>query len=37
MAARFVFDGDTVSLNITKTAEWFLDEYVGTADGAKKV
>ena len=36
MAARFVFDGDTVSLNITKTAEWFLDEYVGTADGAKK-
>ena len=36
MAARFVFDGDTVSLTITKTAEWFLDEYVGTADGAKK-
>ena len=37
MAARFVFDGDSVSLTITKTAEWFLDEYVGTADGAKKV
>ena len=36
MAARFTFDGDSVSLNITKTAEWFLDEYVGTADGTKK-
>ena len=33
MAARFVFDGDSVSLQITKTAEWFLDEYAGSAEG----
>lgn len=33
MAARFVFDKDAVSLQITKTAEWFLEEYAGDADG----
>ena len=36
MAARFVFDGDRVSVRMTKTAEWFLDEYVGDAEGTKK-
>lgn len=35
MAARFVFDGDSVSLSMTKTAEWFLDEYVGEAEGKR--
>ena len=35
MAAVFRFAGDTVHLEMTKTAEWFLDEYVGTADGRK--
>lgn len=33
MAAEFTFDGDRVHLSMTKTAEWFLDEYAGTADG----
>nr|MBQ4319416.1 serine hydrolase [Clostridia bacterium] len=33
MAARFTFDGDKVSVNMTKTAEWFMDEYVGKAEG----
>ena len=36
MAARFTFDGDSVSLKLTKTAEWFLDEYVGEACGKKE-
>ncbi len=35
MAARFTFDGDSVSLKLTKTAEWFLDEYVGEAKGKR--
>lgn len=35
MAARFTFEGDSVSLKITKTAEWFLDEYVGEAIGKR--
>ncbi len=35
MAARFTFDGDKVSLHITKTAEWFLDEYFGDAEGQR--
>jgi len=35
MAARFVFDGDSVSLSMTKTAEWFLDEYTGDAEGKR--
>lgn len=33
MAANFTFQGDTVEVSMTKTAEWFLDEYVGTAEG----
>lgn len=33
MAAEFTFDGDRVHLSMTKTAEWFLDEYVGQAEG----
>ena len=33
MAAVFRFDGDEVKLKITKTAEWFLDEYAGSAEG----
>ena len=33
MAAEFTFDGDSVKLGITKTAEWFMDEYVGQAEG----
>ena len=36
MAARFTFDGDRVTLQMTKTAEWFLDEYVGDAEGKKQ-
>ncbi len=35
MAARFTFDGDSVILKLTKTAEWFLDEYVGEAKGKR--
>lgn len=36
MAAVFTFDDNGhVHLSITKTAEWFLDEYVGDADGTK--
>lgn len=35
MAANFTFCGDEVSISMTKTAEWFLDEYVGTATGRK--
>ena len=33
MAAVFTFDEDRVSLDITKTAEWFMDEYPGHAEG----
>ena len=33
MAAVFRFDGDCVHLKITKTAEWFMDEYVGETAG----
>ncbi len=33
MSARFTFTGNTVHLQITKTAEGFLDEYVGSAYG----
>jgi hypothetical protein len=38
MAAEFTFDenGDRVHLSVTKTAEWFLDEYAGQADGKRK-
>ena len=38
MAAEFTFDetGENVHLSITKTAEWFLDEYAGQADGRRK-
>ena len=31
----FTFDGDKVHLSMTKTAEAFLDEYQGEADGCK--
>jgi len=34
MAAVFTFEGDSVKFDITKTAEWFMDEYVGHAEGA---
>lgn len=33
MSAVFVFDEDRVQLSITKTAEWFFDEYVTSAIG----
>ena len=33
MAAVFTFDGDRVQLSMTKTAEWFLEEYCGEAGG----
>ena len=33
MAAVFTFDGDQIQLSMTKTAEWFLEEYCGEADG----
>ena len=38
MAAEFTFDknGENVHLSVTKTAEWFLDEYAGQADGKRK-
>ena len=38
MAAEFTFDetGERVHLSVTKTAEWFLDEYAGQADGKRK-
>ena len=35
IAAKFTFDGDKVSVNMTKTAEWFFNEYTGTAEGCK--
>ena len=35
MAAEFTFDGDDVQLSITKTAEWFFDEYAGKASGRR--
>jgi len=35
MSACFTFDGDTVHLDMQKTAEWFLDEYTGSADGVR--
>ncbi len=30
MKLTFDFEGDTATLNVTKTAEWFFDEYVTT-------
>jgi CubicO group peptidase (beta-lactamase class C family) len=33
MKATFAFKGDDLSVWMTKTAEWFLDEYVGFAGG----
>ncbi len=36
MTAAFTFDGDEVSLKLTKTAEFFLDEYFGEAKGKRK-
>lgn len=33
MAAEFTFTENGVHLQITKTAEWFMDEYAGSADG----
>jgi hypothetical protein len=36
MAAEFTFDGDNVQLSITKTAEWFFDEYAGKAAGRRE-
>jgi hypothetical protein len=33
MSAEFTFGENGVHLQITKTAEWFMDEYVGSADG----
>ena len=35
LSSVFTFEGDTVELKMSKVAEWFLDEYVGTAEGAK--
>ncbi len=35
MSAEFKFDGEKITLNITKTAEWFMDEYPGTAEGVR--
>nr|MBQ4317623.1 serine hydrolase [Clostridia bacterium] len=35
IAARFTFEGDKVSVDMTKTAEWFFDEYIGKAEGEK--
>lgn len=35
MAAEFTFAGDDVQLSITKTAEWFFDEYAGKAEGCR--
>ena len=35
MSAVFTFDGDNVLLKMTKTAEWFLDEYCGEAKGKR--
>ena len=35
MSAVFTFDGDTVKLEMTKAAEWFLDEYCGEAQGKR--
>ena len=32
----FTFEGDTVSAQMRKTAEWFMDEYEGTAFGKIK-
>lgn len=36
MAAVFTFEDGKVKLSMTKTAEWFLDEYVGEATGKAK-
>jgi len=36
MTALFTFDGDDVKLKITKTAEFFLDEYEGEAAGKRQ-
>ena len=36
MAAVFTFEDGKVTLSMTKTAEWFLDEYVGKATGKAK-
>ncbi|MBQ7921727.1 MAG: serine hydrolase [Clostridia bacterium] len=33
MTAAFTFEDDKVSLNITKNCEWFLNEYLGCAEG----
>ena len=34
MKSVFTFDGNQVHLSMTKTAEWFLNEYQGEADGS---
>lgn len=34
MKSIFTFDGNQVHLSMTKTAEWFLNEYQGEADGS---
>lgn len=34
MKSVFTFDGNQVHLSMTKTAEWFLNEYQGKADGS---
>jgi len=36
MTAIFTFDGDKISIKMTKSAEWFLDEYEGVAFGKLK-
>lgn len=33
MAATFAFQGKELTLSMTKTAEWFLEEYCGQAKG----
>ncbi len=35
MTANFTFDGDALKLKITKTAEWFIEEYVGEFTGIR--
>ncbi len=36
MSMRFMFDGASVALHISTAAEWFLDEYEGSATGAQR-